>query len=464
MNLKAKILLLAILPLLIAAGVLSVLGYNHTNNLANQVLEVYEFNLTEARKQALEEHMDQADSAIRHLMNDPELSESEAKEAVRGLLTSLKFGTDGYFFAYTREGINIVHPTIPEFVGEDLYQYQDRNGNYLIQHLLAAAESGGDFHRYVWARPPDMQQEDKLGYADMIEPWGWMYGTGLYLDSITEEVAKVKASFDDNIRNSFITVMAVILVTVLLIVLLGVGINLHEHRLADGRLQNLIRKFLRLQVNERRQFSRELHDGINQQLVSLKLRIELAEKKLSQADEQHSAARDLDIASDILNDTIQEVRQISHNLRPVLLDDLGLEPALRALADQFSEHTGIQVDLDYGLDPVAVSDDVETTLYRVTQESLNNIKKHARASQARIHLGYHSGRIELEVSDNGRGFDTTTPRHQGIGLMNMRERVEVIGGMLNVNAQHGQGTRINAWVPYRSEHEPQRPHPYHPGR
>lgn len=448
MNLKAKLLLLAILPLLIAAAVLSVLGYNHANNLADQVLEVYEFNLTESRKQALKEHMDQADSAINYVMNDPTLSESEAQEAVRGLLTNLEFGVDGYFFAYTLDGINIVHPTIPEFVGEDLYNFQDRNGNFLIQHLLAAAESGGDFHRYVWERPPDMQQEDKLSYAAMIEPWGWMYGTGLYLDAIAEEVAKVKASFDDNIRRSFVTVMTVILITVLLIVLLGIGINLHEHRLADGRLQNLIKKFVRLQVNERRQFSRELHDGINQQLVSLKLRIELAEKKLSQPDDQHSAARDLDIASDILNDTIQEVRQISHNLRPVLLDDLGLEPALRALIDQFSEHTGIEIELDYGLDDLSVSDDVETTLYRITQESLNNIKKHAQATRASIRLGCSNDQIHFEVADNGQGFDVTTPHRQGIGLMNMRERVEVIGGMLNVYALHGHGTRITAWLPY----------------
>ncbi|MEX1056113.1 MAG: cache domain-containing protein, partial [Natronospirillum sp.] len=232
MNLKIKILLLAILPLLCAATILSVLGLNHARDLADQVLEVYEYNLVQARQQALKEQMDLASSAINHIQSKPALSDSEAQAAVKALLYDLSFGEDGYFFVYTVEGINVVHPTIPEFVDENLYDFQDRNGNYLIRHLIEAAVNGGGYHRYIWERPPLMKQEDKLSYADLIEPWDWMYGTGLYLDSITEEVGKVKASFDNNIRDSFITVMSVILITVILIVLFGLAINLHEHRLA----------------------------------------------------------------------------------------------------------------------------------------------------------------------------------------------------------------------------------------
>lgn len=274
-----------------------------------------------------------------------------------------------------------------------------------------------------------------------------MYGIGLYLDAIAEEVGKVKTSFDTNVRNSFLTVMTVILITVVMIILLALAINLHEHRLTDSRLQGLVQKFMRLQVNERRKFSRELHDGINQQLVSLKLRIELAEKKMGHANTQQSALGDLDIASTILNSTIQEVRQISHNLRPVMLDDLGLHPALRGLIEQFSEHTGIQVKMDFGLDHVEVSDDIETTIYRITQECLNNIDKHAGAQSVQIQVKYAHDRIYFSVIDNGCGFNTKVAQDKGIGLINMKERVEVIGGTLALHSSPDQGATVSAVLP-----------------
>ncbi|WLD58284.1 cache domain-containing protein [Salinispirillum sp. LH 10-3-1] len=449
MKLKAKILLLAILPLLAAIGLLSYLGLHHSRNLADQVLAVYEYNLVEAKKQALKEQVDLAHSAINNIISDPNLTEAEAQSAVKVLLGKLEFGEDGYFFAYSQDGVNLVHPMIPEFVGQDLFEFQDRSGNLLIQHLLAAANSGGGYHRYIWERPPLMQQEDKLGYAALIKPWDWMFGTGLYLDSVYSEVDKVKASFDSNIQRSFAGAMGILIITVLLIIMLGLAINLHEHRLADSRLQELVQKFMRLQVNERRKFSRELHDGINQELVSLKFRLELAVKKLGGGDEPHPALHDLNIASSVLNGTIQEVRQISHNLRPVLLDDLGLKPALRALTEQFSERTAIQVQLRFELEDIKVPDDIETTIYRLAQECLTNIEKHADANRVTISLTYQSPDIHFEVSDNGRGFNPRTAKRQGIGLVNMKERVEVIGGTFNLISDLGSGALVAATLPCR---------------
>lgn len=449
MKLKAKILLLAILPLLTTVGLLSYLGLNHARNLAAQVLSVYEYNLVEAKMQALIDQMDLASSAINNIIDNPELSEEEAQAAVKILLDRMRFGEDGYFFAYTQQGVNIVHPTIPEFVGEDLFAFQDSSGNLLIQHLLDAANSGGGYHRYIWERPPTMALEEKLGYADLIQPWNWMFGTGLYMDSIATEVDKVKASFDASIQRSFITVMSILFITVMLIIMLGLAINLHEHRLADSRLQTLVQKFMRLQVNERRKFSRELHDGINQELVSLKFRIELAVKKLGNADTPHPALHDLNIAAAVLNGTIQEVRQISHNLRPVLLDDLGLKPALRALIEHFSERTAINVTLHFEVDDIAIPDDIETTIYRLAQECLTNIEKHADANRVTIRLTWQAAQLHFEVTDNGKGFNPRTAQRQGIGLVNMKERVEVIGGTFALHSEPGSGAQISATMPCR---------------
>lgn len=447
MNLKAKILLLAILPLLSAAGILSYLGLTHAHSLATQILGVYEQNLIESKKQALKEQVELAFSAIEHVRRNEALSEEEAKSEVIALLSRMTFGEDGYFFAYDQQGINLVHPTIPAFVGQNLFEFEDRSGNLLIQHLLNAANTGGGYHRYIWERPPLMQQEDKLGYAMLIPDWEWMFGTGLYLDTIYADISQVKQAIDDNIRNSFLTVMLVLLFTVILIVILGLAINLHEHRLADDRLRQLVKKFMRLQVNERRRFSRELHDGINQQLVSMKFRIELACKKLENQTPEHPAIDDLQKTEKILNQTIREVRQISHSLRPVLLDDLGLESALKGLLDQFSERTSIQVKLEYELCKVDLPDDVGTTLYRLAQECLTNIEKHADASHVKLRLYSADKEIHFEVFDNGKGFNLKTAQHKGIGLVNMKERVEVIGGRFVLHSEINNGAHIMASLP-----------------
>lgn len=446
MGLKSKIILLAVAPLIVATAIITYLGFQSARELASQELSIYEFNLVNAKKLALKNHVNIAMSAIRPILEDDQLSDAEAQSRVKKILEGLSYEDDGYFFAYEMSGINLVHPTQPDFVGKNLWNFQDRTGNYLIQGLIRAAQAGGGYHRYIWEKPPLMKQEDKLGYVIAIDRWHWIMGTGLYLDDIYAELAKTKVTMNDNIQRSFFTVIAVVVVTVVLVILLGLAINLHEHKLADSRLKELAQRFMRLQVNERRGFSRELHDGINQLLVSCKFRIELAENKLKRGHEKEVIHQELAKAGDLINQTISEVRQISHNLRPTLLDDLGLDTALKALIDQFMERTEIQVTYSFDVS-TKLPDEIEIAVYRLTQESLTNIEKHAQAKNISLQVLLSHRHVMFECLDDGKGISKKSDLCSGIGLINMRERLELIGGDFLIESQKDKGTRIYAILP-----------------
>lgn len=444
MGLKSKIILLAVAPLIVATAIIIYLSLQSAQELAAEELAIYEYNLVNAKEKALKQHVEIALSAIAPVLENDQIDDALAQAEVKRILGSLRYDEDGYFFVYEMSGVNLVHPTIPEFVGKDLWSYQDRSGNFLIQGLINAAQAGGGFYRYVWEKPPLMRLEDKLSYAVAIDRWDWMMGTGLYLDDIYEELEKTEATMNRNIQGSFFIVVLVAVITVVIVILLGVVINLHEHKLADTRLNSLAQRFMRLQVNERRGFSRELHDGINQSLVSCKFRIELAGNKLRRNDDHQVVQEELLKASDLISQTINEVRQISHNLRPTLLDDLGLDTAIRSLIDQFTERTGITVDYRFHIvDEVA--DEVEISIYRLTQETLTNIEKHAEASHVRLVLLKKAQKIEFECRDNGKGIAENP--EPGIGFINMRERLELLGGDFHIASQKGQGTWVYAAFP-----------------
>ncbi|MGB0733938.1 MAG: sensor histidine kinase, partial [Pontibacterium sp.] len=142
-----------------------------------------------------------------------------------------------------------------------------------------------------------------------------------------------------------------------------------------------------------------------------------------------------------LNQAIREVRRISHDLRPSLLDDLGFEAALLSMTDEFSERTGVFTNVRLDLPDIQLPDDIEITIYRVIQEALTNIERHAQATQAGISIYARDDTIKTIVSDNGKGIARERQR-EGIGLSNMRERTELLGGSFELKSKVGLGTRI----------------------
>jgi len=216
-------------------------------------------------------------------------------------------------------------------------------------------------------------------------------------------------------------------------------------------LRLLASQLLRLQEEERRRISRDLHDDINQRLALLSIDIEMLEQQLPDASDR--TVRTVRTIQDRIVELSDNVRRLAYQFHPSILDDLGLSIALRRLVDDFQTRTGIEARF-IGKDiPKHVAKDVVTSLYRVAQEGLANISRHARAKNVRVELQRVRDGLQLMMSDDGVGFDMN--RHDGqrgsLGLLSMRERVSLVAGTLSIQSTPGEGTQICAWVPFRQE-------------
>jgi signal transduction histidine kinase len=198
------------------------------------------------------------------------------------------------------------------------------------------------------------------------------------------------------------------------------------------------------QEQERRRLSRELHDETGQALTSILLGLKSIED--AQGTERFSAA--LAELREIVVATLQDVRRLAVELRPKALDDFGLVPALERLTSSFAEHTGIAAHLESRLPEARLPSEIETVLYRVVQEALTNVVKHAQAEHVSVILHSKPGRVAIVIEDDGRGFGAGG-EPDGIGLLGMRERVGLVGGSLAVESSSGVGTTIVVEVPAR---------------
>ena len=445
MSLKLKILTLALIPLLLVTGIITLVSVKQSQALSELEIATFEQNLLASKKSELENYISLALTSIEPVMNTPWLKDFEAQEKVKRILTGLTYGEDGYFFVYDQQGINLVHPAQPELVGLNLISLTDDKGDPVIKNLLVLAEQGGGFHRYVWRKPSKGGNEDKLSYVIQLPKWGWMMGTGLYVDDIAKEVAKTRQQVTHNIRNTFFTILVITSATAIIIVMIGIAINVHESRLADARLRELAHKSVQFQVGQRRRFARELHDGINQLMVSVKFRVELGLNKIRKGDK--TAEEDLSKGVDVLNQAIQEVRRISHDLRPSLLDDLGLTSALKSLLDEYEARTGIIVETQLDFPTQRLPEDIEITLYRVVQEALCNVDKHSGADEVRLKTWVQGGYIWTTLKDNGCGFKANQTLGEGIGLRNMHDRIELLSGEFLLTSEPGSGTQLTVKLP-----------------
>ncbi|MGF6447264.1 signal transduction histidine kinase [Paraburkholderia youngii] len=241
------------------------------------------------------------------------------------------------------------------------------------------------------------------------------------------------------------------------IALCALVLNVTEYRSADAKLKRLAQQVVESQENERARLSRELHDGISQMMVSVKLLLESALARLERGDARVPAAEAaLSTGLTRLGDTLREVRRISHALRPSMLDDLGVAAALEQLTRELGDESGIAIGFTQIAHTHAATlpDTVNTVLFRIAQEALTNIVRHAQASSAALALEVSRDAVTLTISDNGRGFDVADAfvgGLEGVGLRNMRERLEALGGTLSLNSEPGH-TAVTARVPLPTTH------------
>ena len=202
-----------------------------------------------------------------------------------------------------------------------------------------------------------------------------------------------------------------------------------------------LRRVVEAQELERRRLARELHDQTGQELTSVLLGLKAVEEAKSGAERAEALAA----VREQVVETLHDVRRLAVELRPKALDDFGLVPALERLRDTFAEQTGMRVDLESRIRE-RLPTDVETALYRIVQEGLTNIVKHAQASAVSIVLRRSRSAVTALIEDDGRGF-TPDGSGEGLGLLGMGERLALLGGRLKIESSHGAGTTIVAEVP-----------------
>ena len=212
------------------------------------------------------------------------------------------------------------------------------------------------------------------------------------------------------------------------------------------RLVDLTHQLVDVQENERRYIARELHDEVGQVVVTMMVHLNLLEQKAGDPEEVRRIADDMQVSLSSVSNMLHE---LAANLRPASLDHLGLEATLRQFLDQVNEKHGLKINLDYDVASERLSADLEISLFRILQESVNNILKHAQATQIDVMLKPRGDQLILMVEDDGVGFDPEEARRtKRLGLFGIRERAQAIGGDLVIESAPGKGTTILVEVPY----------------
>jgi PAS domain S-box-containing protein len=228
--------------------------------------------------------------------------------------------------------------------------------------------------------------------------------------------------------------------------MLGICIDVSERRHAEEAARELSGRFITAQEDERRRIARDLHDDLNQRLALLSVEMELfgrtSARRQGQSDHrlQELVAHVREISSEIHN--------LSHKLHPAKLDQLGLLAAVRAFCRESSERWGIRVEFVHDHVPTDLPPDIALCLYRVLQESLQNVVRHSGAQKAQAELKMKARTIQLALTDSGKGFDVAHARQNGgLGLVSMEERVRLVRGSFAMHSKPGEGTRVQVTIP-----------------
>jgi two-component system NarL family sensor kinase len=466
MQLRSKVVLLAVVPLVLAAGLLAFVVRGQSRALAKTQID--EIDEVLAREE-LRNLMRLARKAIPEL-DSSEHDDQETRRRVLEQLRSLDFGENGYFYVYDLNGMSLMHPWQRGLENKNQWDLTDDRKQPVIQQLTRTAlDAGpdGGFLRYRWPRPPQsapQQWSDKLGFVVSLPHWGWMLGTGIYLDdlkaikAIKETTQQIQASSTAAVGRTTLSIVVVAVLVVLVVAALSVALNVSQQRLADAKLRKLTWQVVAAEEQERARVSRYLHDEAMQDLIAVKVILETAVIELKGHPAHDRLVEMLEHGLVGLTQGVDQIRKVSHGLRPRLQGD-GLPALLEQTGAAFSERTGLPATVEAPAVLQPMSAEAATAMFRVTQQALDNVHRHAHATRVAIRLaaGRHWGSsgTRLTVSDDGCGFDVGAVEAQpraGIGLLNMRERIEALGGRIFIRSG-SKGTVVEVFLPNEAPRE-----------
>ena len=440
-----KVFLLATVPLVLAVGLIAIVVTNQSRQLATREIAALEAQLIGAKREELKNYLSIARTAIVNIYGRAAPDDAAAKLAVSRQLAAMLYGQDGYFFVFDYDGTNLVAPRQTDLINRNWAGLADRNGTPITDELIRIARTGGGYHAFDWPKPSTGEIGRMVVYVNGLQDWRWVVGTGIFIDDVLATVAAARADVEDRIARTALYIVLIAVLAVLGVFLSGLTLNLRERRLADAKLKDLTQRIIDTQEEERSRVARELHDGISQMLVGVRYALELTQRKLGLKDTPAGAS--LARGIEMLGGAITEVRRISRDLRPGVLDDLGLGPALQTLMDDFSARTGIASRFETVVFRNRLDQEARIALYRIAQEALTNVERHAGASRVEMSLKGNRRGALLRVADDGRGMQWPPRKGAGgLGLRNMAERIEQLGGTLRISSAD-TGTVIEALVP-----------------
>jgi signal transduction histidine kinase len=231
---------------------------------------------------------------------------------------------------------------------------------------------------------------------------------------------------------------------------IGIVMNISERKLLEKekkkRQAAILNALIEGQDQERKRIASELHDGLGQQLHAVKLHFNLLAASLREQNFQQIAL--VNEIADMINEAIQEIRSISHNLAPKSLQHFGLKVAIENLCERLKKIQPFHIFFDTINIPYRLPPRLETSIYRIVQEALSNIIKHAKAQNVTLQLWIHNDVLSLMIEDDGVGFKTwEAKKEKGIGLMNLETRVRLLNGILTLDSYPNNGTTILIEIP-----------------
>jgi len=218
-----------------------------------------------------------------------------------------------------------------------------------------------------------------------------------------------------------------------------------RHKTEEAKRLNV--NLIKTQEEERKRIARDLHDGTSPTLVHLSLELDAMSTRTQNLSEE--TVQRLKELREKISNIQQDIRQFSHELYPAILDNLGLETALETLVVEFNAKGCWDIQFGVTGRKRSLASEVNLALYRIVQDALNNVCKHAKASKAMVSLEYKSNRTKLSIADNGIGFDLSTQTKGGLGLTAMQQRANLIGANLKVESKIGRGTTISVEVAFQ---------------
>ena len=210
-KLKHKVLLLTLIPLISVLVVVMAVVQMQLRDLGEHEIEKLRTELMESKKEALKSYVDLSVSAVEHIHSYSSAEDEMAKDEALAILTEMSYGAkqDGYIFVYEYDGTNLATRPKPQLKGKNLIDLKDKNGVPLIKELITAAQNGGGYVQYIWAKPSKNADVDKLSYAVGLDKWKWMVGTGFYIDDIDDQVAEATALLEDKISSTMMFILMI---------------------------------------------------------------------------------------------------------------------------------------------------------------------------------------------------------------------------------------------------------------